>query len=91
MTPGDFKAGGAGAHHARFPPLPFGEAILIATDRGLAGLGFVDDGDRAAHLDDMRRRWPKAQYAEDQAATAPSPGGSSTRAAGGRNSPCGSS
>ena len=72
MTPGDFKAGGAGlVMRFGFHPSPFGEAILIATDRGLAGLGFVDDGDRAAALDDMRRRWPKAQYVEDQAATAP--------------------
>ncbi len=72
MTPGDFKAGGAGlVMRFGFHPSPFGEAILIATDRGLAGLGFVDDGDRATALDDMRRRWPKAQYAEDQAATAP--------------------
>ena len=82
MTPGDFAAGGAGLVMRFGFHLPFGEAILIATARGLAGLGFVDDGDRATALDDMRRRWPKAQYAEDQAATAPSPGGSSTRAAG---------
>lgn len=72
MTPGDFKAGGAGlVMRFGFHPSPFGEAILIATDRGLAGLGFVDDGDRPAALHDMRRRWPKAQYVADQAATAP--------------------
>jgi AraC family transcriptional regulator of adaptative response/methylated-DNA-[protein]-cysteine methyltransferase len=71
MTPGDYKAGGAGLtlsygyHHS-----PFGEAILVATDRGLAGIGFVD-GDRSAALADMRRRWPKAAYVEDGATTAP--------------------
>jgi AraC family transcriptional regulator of adaptative response/methylated-DNA-[protein]-cysteine methyltransferase len=72
MTPGDFKAGGGGLvmrfgfHHS-----PFGEAILVATERGLAGLGFVDEGDRAAALADMRRRWPRADYVEDAVATAP--------------------
>jgi len=72
MTPGDYKAGGAGlTMRYGFHPSPFGEAILIATDRGLAGLGFVDDGDRASALADMTRRWPKAVYVEDEAATAP--------------------
>ncbi|HZB36987.1 MAG TPA: bifunctional helix-turn-helix domain-containing protein/methylated-DNA--[protein]-cysteine S-methyltransferase [Beijerinckiaceae bacterium] len=72
MTPGDFKSGGAGVTMSfGFHPSPFGEAILVATERGLAGLGFVDDGDRKAALADMRRRWPKAEYAEDVAATAP--------------------
>jgi AraC family transcriptional regulator of adaptative response/methylated-DNA-[protein]-cysteine methyltransferase len=72
MTPGDYKAGGAGlVMRFGFHPSPFGEAILVATERGLAGLGFVDEGDRAAALADMRRRWPKAEYVEDAAATAP--------------------
>ncbi|HZW47272.1 MAG TPA: methylated-DNA--[protein]-cysteine S-methyltransferase [Microvirga sp.] len=72
MTPGDFKAGGSGlTMRYGFHPSPFGEAILIATERGLAGLGFVDDGDRAAALADMTRRWPKALYVQDEAATAP--------------------
>jgi AraC family transcriptional regulator, regulatory protein of adaptative response / methylated-DNA-[protein]-cysteine methyltransferase len=72
MTPGDYKAGGAGLTlRVGFHPSPFGEAILVATERGLAGLGFVDGGDRAAALADMQRRWPKAAYVEDEAATAP--------------------
>jgi AraC family transcriptional regulator of adaptative response/methylated-DNA-[protein]-cysteine methyltransferase len=72
MTPGDFKTGGAGLTlRFGFHPSPFGEAILVATERGLAGLGFVDDSDREAALADMKARWPKAEYVEDQAATAP--------------------
>jgi AraC family transcriptional regulator of adaptative response/methylated-DNA-[protein]-cysteine methyltransferase len=71
MTPGDYKAGGAGLTlRVGYHPSPFGEAILVATERGLAGLGFVDGGDRAAALADMQRRWPKAAYVEDEAATA---------------------
>jgi AraC family transcriptional regulator of adaptative response/methylated-DNA-[protein]-cysteine methyltransferase len=72
MTPGDYKTGGAGLTlRFGFHPSPVGEAIVVATDRGLAGLGFVDEGDRAAALEDMRRRWPRAEYVEDAAATAP--------------------
>jgi len=72
MTPGDYKAGGSGlTMRFGFHPSPFGEAVLIATDRGLAGLGFVDGGDRQAALSDLTRRWPKAAYVEDEATTAP--------------------
>jgi AraC family transcriptional regulator, regulatory protein of adaptative response / methylated-DNA-[protein]-cysteine methyltransferase len=72
MTPGDYKAGGSGlTMRFGFHPSPFGEAVLIATDRGLAGLGFVDDGDRQAALSDLTRRWPKAAYVEDEVVTAP--------------------
>jgi AraC family transcriptional regulator, regulatory protein of adaptative response / methylated-DNA-[protein]-cysteine methyltransferase len=72
MTPGDFKAGGAGLMlRYGFHPSPFGEAILVATERGVAGIGFVDGGDRPAALADMRRRWPKAEYAEHGPGTAP--------------------
>jgi AraC family transcriptional regulator, regulatory protein of adaptative response / methylated-DNA-[protein]-cysteine methyltransferase len=71
MTPGDYRTGGLGlTMRYGFHPSPFGEAILIVTERGLAGLGFVDDGDRQAALADMTRRWPKAQYVEDDAAVA---------------------
>lgn len=72
MSPGDYKTGGAGiALRYGFHDSPFGEAILVATERGLAGLGFVDDGDRPAALADMRRRWPRASLVEDAAATEP--------------------
>ena len=72
MTPGDYKGGGAGLTlHFGYHPSPFGEAILVATERGIAGLGFVDHGDRAAALADMQARWPKAEYVEDRDVTAP--------------------
>src|SRR3982750_4846711 len=65
MSPGDFKARGQGlTMRYGFHPSPFGEAVLIATDRGLAGLGFVDSGDREAALAELRRGWPKATYVE---------------------------
>ena len=72
MTPGDFKRGGEGLTLVYgFHSSPFGEAIAVAAPRGLAGLGWVDNDDRAAALADMVRRWPNAHFVEDQAATAP--------------------
>ena len=43
----------------------------MATEHGLAGLAFADEGGEAAALADMMRRWPCADYVEDSAATAP--------------------
>jgi AraC family transcriptional regulator of adaptative response/methylated-DNA-[protein]-cysteine methyltransferase len=72
MSPGEWKAGGEGLEIAYgFHPSPFGNALVMATPRGLAGLAFADPGAEAATLTDMQRRWPKARYVEDAAATAP--------------------
>lgn len=72
MTPGDYRARGRGlTMRYGFHPSPFGTALVVATDRGLAGLGFAEDGDEATALADMTRRWPEADYVQDQAATAP--------------------
>src|ERR1700739_3792727 len=66
MSPGEWKNGGAGLTlRYGFHPSPFGTAILIATDRGLAGLGFADRGEEQAALADLRGRWPNATYVED--------------------------
>ncbi len=71
LSPGEYRTGGAGlAFTYGYHPSPFGETIVVATPRGLAGIGFVDDGDRALALKDMRARWPKAAFHEDVAATA---------------------
>ena len=72
MTPGDYKARGAGlVIRWAFHPSPFGLALVMITDRGLAGLAFADGGDERAALADMTRRWPEADYVEDADATAP--------------------
>jgi AraC family transcriptional regulator of adaptative response/methylated-DNA-[protein]-cysteine methyltransferase len=74
MSPGLYKAKGEGIDLAYgFCPSPFGRAIVVATDRGLAGVGFSDGtaaGDAHA-LDDMVRRWPKARFRLDEPAVAP--------------------
>jgi AraC family transcriptional regulator of adaptative response/methylated-DNA-[protein]-cysteine methyltransferase len=86
MSPGEWKAGGRGLTlRYGFHPSPFGEALLVATERGLAALGWVDEkeaagraadtgkhgGGREGALADMRRRWPQALLLADEAATAP--------------------
>jgi AraC family transcriptional regulator, regulatory protein of adaptative response / methylated-DNA-[protein]-cysteine methyltransferase len=75
MTPGDYKRRGEGLQMLYgFHASPFGEALLIATERGLAGLAFVDEDKgqtRADALADMMQRWPRAHYVEAPARTAP--------------------
>jgi AraC family transcriptional regulator of adaptative response/methylated-DNA-[protein]-cysteine methyltransferase len=72
MSPGDYKTRGAGltiryGYHIS----PFGIALIMATDRGLAGLAFSDAGGERAAFADLSGRWPNATYVEDMAATAP--------------------
>ncbi len=72
MSPGEWKSGGEGLTVSYgFHPSPFGTALVMATERGLAGLAFADRGGDKAALADMRRRWPKAKYVLDAAYTAP--------------------
>jgi AraC family transcriptional regulator of adaptative response/methylated-DNA-[protein]-cysteine methyltransferase len=71
MSPGEWKAGGEGLTiRYGFHPSPFGTALVMTTERGLAGLAFADAGKEKATLADMRGRWPKATYVEDAARTA---------------------
>jgi AraC family transcriptional regulator of adaptative response/methylated-DNA-[protein]-cysteine methyltransferase len=72
MSPGEWKAAGEGLTiRFGFHPSPFGTALIMATDRGLAGLALADPGEEKATLADMKRRWPKAKYVEDSAHTVP--------------------
>jgi AraC family transcriptional regulator, regulatory protein of adaptative response / methylated-DNA-[protein]-cysteine methyltransferase len=71
MSPGEWKSGGEGLTvRFGFHPSPFGSALVMATERGLAGLAFADPGEEPAALADMKRRWPRAIYVEDSARTA---------------------
>ncbi len=72
MTPGDYKRRGEGIKISwGFHPCPFGIALLMVTERGLAGLAFADAGEEAKALADMCERWPAAQFEESQHLTAP--------------------
>ena len=77
MSPGDWKSRGAGIdiYHG-FHDSQFGRALVMATQRGLCGMAFVIEGDEklgsdAATFEDMKRRWPKANFTQDAAKTAP--------------------
>lgn len=72
MSPGDYKTRGAGltiryGYHIS----PFGIALIMVTDRGLAGLAFNDPGGERAAFADMSGRWPNATYVKDMSATQP--------------------
>lgn len=59
MTPGEHKRRGEGmtilwGRH----PSPFGDCLLMTTERGICGLAF---GDASAN---MRARWPRAEFRE---------------------------
>jgi AraC family transcriptional regulator of adaptative response/methylated-DNA-[protein]-cysteine methyltransferase len=71
MSPGEWKSGGAKLTISYgFHPSPFGTALVMETERGLAGLAFADGGEETTALADMRRRWPAATYAENAERTA---------------------
>ncbi|KFI31936.1 6-O-methylguanine DNA methyltransferase [Haematobacter massiliensis] len=71
MSPGDYARGGAGLtiRHA-FTDSPFGETLVMATERGLCGLAFVEETGRGAAMADMTSRWPKAHFQADDSVAA---------------------
>ena len=75
MTPGDYKRRGEGLQMAYgFHPTPFGDALLVVTERGLAGLAFVDEDKAQTHgevLAEMTERWPRARFVAAPERTAP--------------------
>ena len=71
MSPGEWKGRGAGLTiRYGLHPSPFGRALVMITDRGLAGLAFTDEPDGMDAFEDMSSRWPNASYVADNAATA---------------------
>lgn len=72
MSPGEYARKGAGLviRYGWFDT-PFGQALAMATPKGLCGLAFTDAGAQAQTLADMTRRWPLADYIHDAAAPAP--------------------
>jgi AraC family transcriptional regulator, regulatory protein of adaptative response / methylated-DNA-[protein]-cysteine methyltransferase len=66
MTPGDYARQGEGLTiFWGWFDSPFGPAIVMATDRGICGIGFADEPGAEAAMTDLIGRWPKAQYVED--------------------------
>ncbi len=72
MSPGTYKVRGRGLNiQYGFHDCPFGLALILITNEGLAGLAFADQGQEKSALADMRSRWPEATYKENHQATAP--------------------
>jgi AraC family transcriptional regulator of adaptative response/methylated-DNA-[protein]-cysteine methyltransferase len=68
VTPGEYKAGGAGlALTWGFAGSPFGRIVAATSARGLAWLAFVDGGDERAAAE-LRGRWPNASLSRDDIA-----------------------
>ncbi len=66
MSPGDYAQGGAGLtiRHGWFDS-PFGPALVMATDRGICGIGFAAETGPEATMADLTSRWPAATFVED--------------------------
>ncbi|MCL5776328.1 bifunctional helix-turn-helix domain-containing protein/methylated-DNA--[protein]-cysteine S-methyltransferase [Limibaculum sp. FT325] len=72
MTPGDYAQKGAGqVIRWTWFPSPFGEALMMATERGICGLAFAAEQGRDAVMADMRARWPDATFREDRGGLGP--------------------
>ena len=72
MTPGEFKKRGAGLviRYGFHPCAPFGECLIMLTDRGICGFAFVTAEGQQTTYDDLAARWPRATFIPDDARTA---------------------
>ncbi|MBF9047431.1 methylated-DNA--[protein]-cysteine S-methyltransferase [Rhodobacterales bacterium LSUCC0031] len=72
MAPGEYAKGGAGLviRHG-WADSPFGPMLVMATDRGMCGLGFAGETGRDATFADLTARWPLATHIADNATIAP--------------------
>ncbi len=66
LTPGEYKQRGAGlAIRYGYHPSPFGECLILTTERGICGLAFVTGGDRDGALKSQLRGFENASLTED--------------------------
>jgi AraC family transcriptional regulator of adaptative response/methylated-DNA-[protein]-cysteine methyltransferase len=73
IPPGAFRQKGEGLDMVwGAAPSPFGTAVLVITEYGLAGLGFADgEVSIEAAFEDLRARWPNARFSRDDTRVAP--------------------
>jgi AraC family transcriptional regulator, regulatory protein of adaptative response / methylated-DNA-[protein]-cysteine methyltransferase len=66
MSPGEFAQGGVGLTILwGWFETPFGPCIAMGTDKGICGMGFADEMGADDAMNDLIRRWPKADFKED--------------------------
>lgn len=69
VSPGEYKAGGAGlAIRHGVHVSPFGAAVVAVTARGICGLHFVDSASEG--IERLREDWPGAELRQDRDGTA---------------------
>ncbi|WP_289041824.1 bifunctional helix-turn-helix domain-containing protein/methylated-DNA--[protein]-cysteine S-methyltransferase [uncultured Aliiroseovarius sp.] len=72
MSPGAYATGGAGLTiRWGWFDSPFGPALVMGTDKGICGVGLASETGEAAAMEDLRSRWPNAEFIEDSAQLAP--------------------
>ncbi len=66
MSPGDYANVGAGLTiRWGWFGSPFGPALVMGTEKGICGIGFLSETTEAAAMEDLTSRWPKARFIED--------------------------
>mgnify|MGYP001794773275 CR=1 FL=1 len=66
MSPGEFARKGEGLTiYWGWFASPFGLALVMGTEKGICGIGFAHDMGEDWAMQDMIRRWPKADFVED--------------------------
>ena len=69
MSPGEFaRQGDTVTINFSWMDSPFGEALIMGTNRGLCGIAFAAETGRSEAFNDMAARWPKAHFVENAAA-----------------------
>ncbi|MFD0978887.1 bifunctional helix-turn-helix domain-containing protein/methylated-DNA--[protein]-cysteine S-methyltransferase [Tropicimonas aquimaris] len=72
MTPGEYAKSGAGLEiFWGWFESPFGPALVMATEKGICGIGFAAETGAEAAMEDMLSRWPEASFTEDPMAIRP--------------------
>ena len=66
MSPGEFARKGEGlVIYWGWFDSPFGLALVMGTKKGICGIGFASEMGEDWAMQDMIRRWPKADFVED--------------------------
>lgn len=72
MSPGEYANMGQGLTiRWGWFDSPFGTALVMGTDRGICGIGFASETGPDTAMEDLRSRWPEAEFVEDAAGLLP--------------------
>lgn len=70
MSPGEYRAGGAGLNICYgIHETPFGYCLIALTPRGICNIQFLPSADEQASQQQLQTDWPQAKITRDQTAT----------------------